>query len=79
MYADNMVHADPSDLASDLEERERSAMSKVRRPVLAKTGSCLNCQEKLPPDRVGLEAAYCDEACRDDHETRLRAAAINRR
>lgn len=79
MYVESEVHADPSDLASDLEERERSAMRWARKPVLPRTGACLNCEEKLPPSLVSLGAAYCDEFCRQDHEARQRVAAISRR
>ena len=49
---------DQVDQANELAERERAAMSLVRKPVLARTGACHACGERVAP-----EALYCDADC----------------
>lgn len=53
--------ADDTDYATDLEEKQRQASIKRRKPVPKHNGHCLNCGEK-----VGR--AYCDAECRKDAE-----------
>ena len=53
--------ADDTDYATDLEEEQRQASIKRRKPVPKHNGHCLNC---------GMEIgrAYCDAECREDAE-----------
>lgn len=50
--------SDPSDRASQLEEAEREAMAKVKRPTLERIGRCHFCSEPLAPP-----ALFCDADC----------------
>lgn len=50
--------------------RQRAQAERVERGT---PGTCSNCGEPCLPTAV-----YCDAACRDDHEARLRAHARSR-
>lgn len=45
----------------------------VRKPVLAPTGACHNCEAELPAARLH----YCDADCARDHERRTNARVRN--
>ncbi len=53
------------DKATEVEERTRELSLKLRKPELAFTGQCHNCEESVPHP-----ARFCDKHCRDDYELR---------
>lgn len=53
---------DITDLATDQEERARVQSLAYRKPELAFTGICYNCQLV-----VEKPAKFCDEFCREDY------------
>lgn len=63
------------DIVDLAQEEEMARMTRLLngrlRPVLAFTGECHNCAERLD------EGYFCDADCRDDHERRFRARMIN--
>lgn len=67
--------SDPVDRATQLEEAEREAAARVRRPVVKRTGKCVSCGEPLA-DPAGYA---CDAECREEAERRERAAQRNGR
>jgi hypothetical protein len=68
-----MLHADPSDKATELAELERAAAATLRVVVKPATGKCWACEYPLP------SGYFCDAECRSFYEADQRAARINGR
>ena len=66
--------SDPVDRAAQLEEEERAACARYRKPETPRTGKCAACGETLP-----LQGIVCDSECRETYERILRAAHRNGR
>lgn len=65
-----------SDIIDDANEQAELALAislRARKPILAPTGCCYNCEADLPADRP----LYCDADCARDHERREIARARN--
>jgi hypothetical protein len=69
-----VIAPDPLDVASELAERERAAMIKVRKPEAVRTGYCLN--ERCGDALDNPAAAFCGLPC---SEAAQRAATALRR
>lgn len=72
-----MIHADPNDFATDLEQRERdaglAAIRNRRSQSLVANGACHNCEEPLPEGQVFCARMDGEvHCCRSDYELRLR-------
>lgn len=61
---------DEADRASAQEEKQLEASLSYRKPVPARTGVCLNCDEPT-------QGAFCNSGCREDYERIERAAKRN--
>lgn len=56
------------DIATQLEEMQREASLRYRKPTLSACGKCHNCDEPL-----AVNILFCDVDCRDDFEKRQKA------
>lgn len=56
---------DEADLAQNEEDIQKRITLAQRRSVLPATGSCYNCGEELPPERI-----FCDQGCEVDYTKR---------
>lgn len=75
-----MNYADPSDFASNLEQREREAALEIVRnrqqqQALPAIGICHNCEEPLPEGQLFCARMEGElHCCRSDYELRKRNA-----
>ena len=67
--------SDPLDRAAQLEEAERVAATRLRRPVPQRNGRCAACDEPL----LDPTAYVCDASCREEAERQASTAWRNGR
>lgn len=65
--------ADPTDLASEMEELHRASAIAAIKPKYRPRGTCWNCEEPLG----NWTQLYCDADCGDDHSKRERNVNVD--